>query len=166
MKSLKEIQNNQGEIKFGMLMGNIGRLHHTRADHYMERIGLYRGQAILLMILSEQDGITHSEIAEKLEISPAAATKVIKRMELLKYVRRQPDPADERVSRVFLEEEGWAVIHQIRNGFEQIDQILLSNLSQDEQRTLIRLLLKVYESLLEQPDDVQDNLPQNKLPAS
>jgi hypothetical protein len=30
----------------------------------MERIGLYRGQAILLMILSRHDGITHSEIAE------------------------------------------------------------------------------------------------------
>jgi DNA-binding MarR family transcriptional regulator len=93
------------EIKFGMLVGNIGRLHATLADQYMERIGLYRGQAILLLILSVQDGLTHSEIAEKLEVSPPAATKVIKRMEALNYVRRRPDPGDERVSRVFLERE-------------------------------------------------------------
>ena len=74
---------NQDEIKIGPLMANIGRLHATRADRFMDRIGLFRGQAFLLMILSEQDGLTHSEIADKLEISPAAATKVIKRMEAL-----------------------------------------------------------------------------------
>jgi DNA-binding MarR family transcriptional regulator len=48
------------------------------------------------------DGVTHSQIAETLEISPAAATKVIKRMEQVHYVQRRADPADERVSRVYL----------------------------------------------------------------
>ncbi len=140
-------------VKLGMLLANIGRLHAKWADRFMERLGLYRGQAILLKILSEKDGLTHSEIAEKLEISPAAATKVIKRMEALNYVRRQPDPADERISRVSLQEEGAAVVQQIENSFDQIDQILISNLNPEEQRTMIQLLWKVYTSLLEHEDD-------------
>ena len=142
---------NAGEKRIGLLMSNISRLHATRADQSLEAIGLFRGQAILLMLLSHQDGLTHSEIAEKLEISPAAATKVIKRMEALHYLQRRPDPADERISRVFLEEESWTVIRQIKNAFQQIDQILLTDLSPDEKDMLIKLLNKVYANLLEQP---------------
>ena len=141
------------DVKIGLLLVNIGRQHAIRADQSMERIGLFRGQAILLITLSKQDGLTHSEIAEKLEISPAAATKVIKRMEALNYLQRRSDPTDERISRVFLQEEGWAVIQQIRRAFEQIDQVLLSNLSKEEQDTLIKLLKQVYENLLNQPID-------------
>jgi DNA-binding MarR family transcriptional regulator len=88
---MDNFKNDPKEIKFGMLVGNIGRLHATLADQYMERIGLYRGQAILLLTLSVQDGLTHSEIAEKLEVSPPAATKVMND-EALNYVRCRPDP--------------------------------------------------------------------------
>lgn len=150
-------KNNPEDVKFGMLLANIGRLQAKQADRFMERFGLYRGQAILLKILSEKNGLTHSKIAEKLEISPAAATKVIKRMEALKYVRRQPDPIDERISRVFIQEKGAAVVHQIENSFDQIDQILISNLSPEEQRTFFQLLWKVYASLLKHEDDVIAN---------
>jgi DNA-binding MarR family transcriptional regulator len=87
-------------------MVNVCRLHHKRADQSMDQVGLYRGQAFLLMILSQHDGMTHSEIAENLEISPAAATKVIKRMEQAGYLQRQADPADERISRVYLQDKG------------------------------------------------------------
>lgn len=146
MDDLKNVPN---EVKIGPLLANIGRLHAKRADQSMDEIGLYRGQAFLLMILAKQEGLTHSEIAERLEISPAAVTKVIKRMEALCYVRRQADPVDERVSRVYLEVEGWAVIHKIRKTFDQIDQALVSNLSPEEQKTLIQLLMKVYASLFE-----------------
>ena len=78
---------------------------------------------------------------------------MIKRLEELNYLQRQPDLADERISRVFLEEEGWAVIHQIKDAFQQIDQILLGNLSQEEQNTLFKLLMQVYSNLLTRPLD-------------
>jgi DNA-binding MarR family transcriptional regulator len=113
-------------------MGSVCRLHHTRADQLMERIGLYRGQAILLMILSRHDGITHSEIAEKLRISPAAATKVIKRMEGEGYVRRRADPTDERVSRVYLQDRGRALIAEIEGAFGKLDRAMFEGLPEPE----------------------------------
>jgi DNA-binding MarR family transcriptional regulator len=145
------------EIKIGGLMANIGRLHAKRAHQIMEQVGLYRGQAFLLMILSRQDGLTHSEIAEKLEVSPAAATKVIKRMEELNYLQRRSDPVDERVSRVFLEAEGRALNQRIKQAFDQIDRVLVNNLSPEEQSVLVELLLKMYHNLLEQPAGVEED---------
>ncbi len=148
---------NYKDIRFGMLLGKIARMHATRADQLAERVGLYRGQAIMLLILSHHEGITHSELAEKLGISPAAATKVIKRLETLNYIRRASDEADERISRLFLQEEGRAVIRQIQHAFDQMDQETLDNFSEEERMQLIQLLVKVYENLAGQSLCVKDN---------
>jgi DNA-binding MarR family transcriptional regulator len=150
---MREFEYNPQDMKIGKLIASIGRLQAIRADRFLEGIGLYRGQSFFLMNLAEQDGLTHSEIAEKLNISPAAATKVIKRLEELHFLQRRSDPADERISRVFLEEDGWAVIHQIKEVFQQMEQILCGDLSPEEKQTLHDLLARVYTNLLNHPID-------------
>lgn len=138
-------------IPMGRLMANVCRLQATRVDQLMEALGLFRGQAILLVHLSEHDGQAHSEIAERLQISPAAATKVIKRMEELRYVQRRPDPDDERISRVYLQEDGRAKLEQIRPIFQQINEIILADFSPEEQETLRCLLLRIHANLQNHP---------------
>lgn len=144
---MSQEQDKHTDSSLSRLIAMVGRAHAQRADAYMERIGLFRGQAVLLMILSEQEGMTHSEIASRLHISPAAATKVIKRMEALKYVRRLPDASDDRVSRVYLQREGRAVIEQIRRAFREIDLTIRNDLTAQEQDELFRLLQQVHLNL-------------------
>ncbi len=95
------------KLELGRLLAGGSRLHHTRADQSMDKIGLYRGQALLLMVLSEQDGLPHSEITGKLEISAPAAIKVIKRMEEEHYFQRRRTRRGGR--------------HRGRHGLRQID---------------------------------------------
>jgi DNA-binding MarR family transcriptional regulator len=134
-------------IPLGRLMANVCRLQATRMDQLMERIGLYRGQALLLHLLSERDGLTHSEVAEKLCVSPSAATKVIRRLEELRYLQRQADPADARIWRVYLKDEGRAVIDQIHAAFHQIHLVMLSDISPDEQDQLRDILGRIQANL-------------------
>jgi MarR family transcriptional regulator, organic hydroperoxide resistance regulator len=134
-------------IQFSRFISNICRLHATRTDQLIDKIGLYRGQAITLLVLSFEDGLTHTELAERMEISPAATTKVIKRLEELKYLERRAEPTDERVSRVFLLPDGWACIEKIRDSFDMIDQVISTNISVQEQEVLRDLLVRVYNNL-------------------
>lgn len=138
-------------IQFSRFISNICRLHATRTDQLIEKIGLYRGQAITLLVLSFEDGLTHSDLAEKMEISPAAATKVIKRLEELKYLERRPDPNDDRVSRVFLLADGWACIERIRDTFDLIDANISAGITLEEQEVLRDLLVRVYNNLQSMP---------------
>jgi DNA-binding MarR family transcriptional regulator len=135
------------DLPIGRLLANLCRLQATRVDQVMDQIGLYRGQGILLVILAEQDGLTHSAIAAKLRISPSAATKVIKRLEKLSFLRRQPDPADERLSRVFLQDEGRAVIDQIHAAFGMINRVMMEGVTPEEQGQLRDLLGRVQANL-------------------
>jgi DNA-binding MarR family transcriptional regulator len=113
----------------------------------MDRIGLYRGQAILLMILSHEDGMSHSEIAAKLQISPAAATKVIKRMEQAGYLQRRADPDDERVSRVYLQDKGRAVIAEIDRAFGELDRAMFDGLLESDLEQFRNLLTHMQANL-------------------
>lgn len=131
----------------GRLLANVCRIHGTKANHCFDQLGIYRGQAFLLKILSDQDGLTHSEIAEIMEISPAAATKVIKRMEHNKYILRQPDPKDERLSRVYIQEAGIAIINQIDRSFQQLHQTMFEGFSQDDLTHFHELLMQIRKNL-------------------
>lgn len=143
--------------QLGKLFFSIGRLQATRADRYMDQIGLFRGQGMLLKFLNHHDGLTHSEIAERLEISPAAVTKVIKRLEEQNYLKRQPDPKDERVSRVFIQPEGKKVADDIRNLFIQLDDCMFEGFSDKELEMLHTFLVRMQSNL--QQDDTYGKNP-------
>jgi DNA-binding MarR family transcriptional regulator len=154
------MENNR---ELGKLIFGIGRLHSTRADQLMDQIGLFRGQGMLLKFLSRHDGLTHSEIAEKLAISPAAVTKVIKRLEEQNYLKRQPDPKDERVSRVFMQPEGQKKIEEIHRIFQELDNTTFQNFSEEELEHMHGYMQRMQENLQnnfpEQPVDENHRRP-------
>jgi DNA-binding MarR family transcriptional regulator len=137
----------EDQKELGKLFFSIGRLQSTRADQYLNQFGLFRGQGMLLKFLHHHDGLTHSEIAEKLEISPAAVTKVIKRLEEQNYLRRQPDPKDDRVSRVFIQPEGKKVEEEIHSIFHQLDDRMFQGFSEEELEILHGYLVRMQLNL-------------------
>ncbi len=131
----------------GRMFPCICRTHKKNADLMLERSGLHHGQAKLLMILSRENGINHSAIAAELRISPAATTKVIKRMEQVGYVLREADESDERVSKVFLQPKGQTLVNKIHATFQQLDLVMFDGFSTEEIRELHSLLSRVQDNL-------------------
>ena len=84
-----------------VLFAQICRLKHTRVQRLLEALGLYEGQPALLRSLWSEEGLTHTELARRLHVRPATVTKMIRRMEKSGFVERRPDPADQRLSRVY-----------------------------------------------------------------
>lgn len=148
--------NNPLELEsLGRIFPRICRAHKKAADSMLERSGLHHGQAKLLMILSHENGISHSKIAAELHISPAAATKVIKHMEQNGYVLREADGVDERISRVFLQPKGLTLVNKIHETFQQLDLIMFDGFSVDDIRELNALLTHVQENLQKKLSEIE-----------
>jgi DNA-binding MarR family transcriptional regulator len=79
------------------LLSQVCRLHYVRAQGLLDAIGIYRGQPPVLYVLHEQEGLTQSELAARLEVAPATVTKMLQRLERAGFVQRQTDAADQRV---------------------------------------------------------------------
>ena len=129
------------------LLVQVCRLHRSRAHALLEEIGLYRGQPPMLRALWDQEGRTHSELAELLRVRPATITKMIQRMERAGFVQRRPDPDDERVSRVFLTEAGRSVREDVHEIWRTLEKETLVGFTPEEHPVLRCFLLRIRDNL-------------------
>ena len=136
----------------GRLLGRVCRLQRGVMHAVWDEVGLYRGQPFLLAVLWDQEGITHSELARRMHVSPATVTNMIKRMEKAGFVERRPDSHDQRVSHVFLTGAGRAIRERVDGQWQEIEERVFSSFSDDEQAMLRALLERVREELVELHD--------------
>jgi DNA-binding MarR family transcriptional regulator len=120
----------------------------TRMHTLWDEIGLYRGQPFVLHTLWEQEGITHSELASRMHVSPPTVTNTIKRMEKAGFVERRPDMQDERVSRVYLTDAGRAIRERVEKVWRELDTTTLAGFNPEERILFRRFLLLVRDNML------------------
>ena len=135
--------------RIGSILANVGHLHRARVHQLFEKLGLYRGQPPVLFELWKEEGLTQTELAARLRITPATVTRMLQRMERNGFVARRPDPVDQRVSRVYLAEGGRAVQPQVEQVWRTLESEIFANLSPADQDTLRRLLLRLRDTLVE-----------------
>ncbi|WP_394259100.1 MarR family winged helix-turn-helix transcriptional regulator [Xanthobacter autotrophicus] len=80
----------------------------------LDAIGLTYPQYLVMVALWEKDDQTVGGIGEKLALESSTLTPLLKRLEALGLVSRSRDPADERVVRVRLTDQGQALRAQAR----------------------------------------------------
>lgn len=130
------------------LLWQVCRLNHARAHQLFDAIGVYRGQPPLLEALWEQDGLTHSELAVRLHVTPATMSRMIRRMEKAGLVARKPDPADRRVSCVYLTQAGRDIRSAIVRAIRVIEADTFAGFNDEERALLRRLLEQVRDNLI------------------
>lgn len=129
------------------MLAQTCRLHYVRVHELLETIGLYRGQPPMLYALWEQEGLSHTELAARLKISPATTTKMIQRMERNGFVQRKSDPHDQRLSRVYLTETGHAIRSELEEIWSQIEAETFAGFSDEEKDTLRDFFLRIQNNL-------------------
>jgi len=131
------------------LLAQICRLHYVRAHTLLETLGLYHGQPPMLRALWKQEGQTHSELAARLHVQPSTMTKMVQRMEKAGFVERRSDPDDQRVSRVYLTDNGHAVQAQVEQVWRTMEEETFDGFTLEERVLLRRFFLQVRENLLQ-----------------
>ncbi|MFN4119775.1 MarR family winged helix-turn-helix transcriptional regulator [Acidovorax sp.] len=78
----------------------------------LDRIGLTYPQYLVMLVLWEQDGVTVSELGERLFLDSGTLTPLLKRLEAQGQIARLRDVQDERRVRITLTAEGRALRDQ------------------------------------------------------
>ena len=104
----------------------------------------------MLMYLSKNEIVpSQREIAEKFEISPAAVTVTIKKLEKMGYVEknRLGDDGDGRVNEIRITEKGKKEADATLEYFTCIDKHMFEDFTDEEMDELMRLLDKASANL-------------------
>ncbi|RMF77280.1 MAG: MarR family transcriptional regulator [Chloroflexi bacterium] len=131
----------------GYLLAQVCKAHVTTASAMLAALGIHVGQEMVLLHLWDEDGLTQTELGERLCVRPATVTKMLGRMEHAGLVERRKDPDDQRVSRVWLTEQGCQLETPLDAHWAMLEARAFGNFSDEERQQLRHLLERVYENL-------------------
>ncbi|CAB3895446.1 HTH-type transcriptional repressor NicR [Achromobacter anxifer] len=134
--------------RLGFLMHDVSRLRRKVFDEVMKPEGITRSQWWVLAHLSRHDGMSQSDLADRLDLGRAALGGLIDRLEAMRLVRRGADGQDRRAKLVFLTADGVAMIERMRGKSDRMSEAILEGLSQAQRHQLADMLSLVKANLL------------------
>lgn len=115
-------------------------------SHVMDRISDGKGsQRRILIILSEVDSMTQSELTQKLGIQPGSASEVLGKLEASGMIVRTPSETDRRTADVRLTERGRQKADEAEKRREDRQHQMFACLSEEEQTVFLNILEKLQD---------------------
>ena len=131
--------NEEAAAQIAELMSRTNRRIRRAAEKELEPIGVTPGQVRALRALAHGP-LRVSALARRLDVVPRSATSVVDDLESEGMVIRTPDPDDRRAILVAVTDHGRRVLTELRARRRAGMAELLSDLSDDDQAELVRLL--------------------------
>ncbi len=111
---------------------------------YFKELDLTYTQYIIFLVLWEQDGISVSQLGEKLYLDSGTLTPLLKKMETKGWIRRTRSDEDERVVKITLTRKGKELEKQAEEIPDKIGACI--PLKSEEAEELYRLLYQILRT--------------------
>jgi len=119
----------------------------ARAAVLLAELGLFPGQEVLLLELSERGASIQAQLSERIGCEPPSITLMVQKLEAAGYVSRRPSDVDKRATVVDLTPAGHALIEPIRERWLILAQETVSNLPQETIAALPAVLSQIGRGL-------------------
>lgn len=129
------------------LLAQFSQMYRTAIDTFMEKVGMFRGQGLVLCQVVKNNGMTQSEIAEALSVQGATITNMLKKMEEAHLITRQRDPHDNRLVRVYATQAGIELETSIAEQLVHLENSILSGISEADRAVLRRVVWQMIGNI-------------------
>ncbi|MGN0205223.1 MAG: MarR family winged helix-turn-helix transcriptional regulator [Coprococcus sp.] len=123
---------------------------HADANVYMSRVKKITGaNGWIMRYLNEKDGedVYPKDIEEKFGVTRSTVSRVLKGMEAKGLIYRESVSGDARLKKIILTEEGRRINQHAAAECRALEDRVKSGLSDEEIRTLERLLKKIADNM-------------------
>ncbi len=131
----------------------LSRLMRRKFNEAAAEQGLFSGQQDIIFLLVENEGITLSKLAEKLEVSAATASVSVKRMEKAGFIVKKQDKNDARITRLYPTEKAKKAPDNIKKRMDELEAEISKSLTKNESEQLSDMLDQAICSILERSED-------------
>ena len=123
------------------------RLHHRVVERRIDGMGVHHSQHRMLMRLSDLGrSASQKELADAMDVSPACVARMLKPLTAAGLVEKAGG-ADGRCNEISVSPAGMQLVEDSKAVFRQIGEQMFEGLTEDELRTLGRLLERLKENL-------------------
>lgn len=133
------------------MMVQTDRLQKTVMENLCNPLGIGRTLPVILGYLKNRgtDYPTQADIAEYFDVSPAAITVTLKKMEKAGLVNRIAQKNNARANEVILTEKGTGMAAEILDIYDGLNLDMLEGITEEEMETFLNTLSKMQHNLRE-----------------
>lgn len=132
-----------------MLGGYISQLYRFGSAFITKELSKFNigyGQFMFLIELYKHESISQEELAEILHIDKGTTARAIKKLEEQEYVIRVKDTFDRRAYKLSITDKAKEIEPLIKNVLYDWNDKLTSNLSEDEKKMALELMIKIAKN--------------------
>lgn len=134
----------------GPTLGRCAHLARERMDARLSRYDVTPAQTHVLICLHRSGGqMPQRQLTEYLKVKPSTANGILDRMAEKGLVERSVSGGDARQKLITLTEKGRAQQALFRENFQAVEDLMVQNLTAEEQAGLRELLGRVIQNLEE-----------------
>lgn len=135
------------EFSTGSLICSLALRIKTGLNNAFQQSGvtITTDQWVVLKCLSQEDGISQSELADRVDKDKASITRILDIMQKNGLIKRCDDESDRRSYCIYLTEAGERTEKKLKSVVQTTGQEIFRNLDSEEMKELRRLLLKVAD---------------------
>jgi MarR family transcriptional regulator, organic hydroperoxide resistance regulator len=133
--------------KIGYILFEVAMVYRNQIEEVMSQIGTTRSHGVIICEVGAQEGISQTELADKLKVRTASMTYNIKQLEELGWIHRERDAEDQRLVRVYLTEIGKQIEPQIIRVWNSLEDKLLADMPTEKREQFSALLQHILHNI-------------------
>ncbi|MBN1305087.1 MAG: MarR family transcriptional regulator [Anaerolineales bacterium] len=136
-------------IRINQALFTLAHAYESRMtrEHPADKTGLTIFECAVMMVIGQTAPINSQELSRRMDVPPSTVSVYIRGLRKKGLVKSEQDQQDRRNWWLALTDQGQLVYQAIIAGTSQYTQDFFSALSDEEQRTLLDLLLKASHNL-------------------
>lgn len=119
-------------------------------------------QWVVLYYLWQENGLTIGEIANKSNKDFANVTRIVDKLEKSAFVSKTKNEKDNRAINIHILPKAESIKDRIHNCWQESTEITLKGISRDEQLSLLNILDKIENNIIENTEKAQSKNQQSK----
>jgi MarR family transcriptional regulator, transcriptional regulator for hemolysin len=128
-------------------MAETHRMMRRFYDRGASALGVTSAQWRMLLRLAREPGLKQVELAERLDVEPITACRIVDRLEDAGLVERHRDPDDRRAWRLMLTKKAAPILEKLRLLAEEMSAEAFAGLSAEEVERMRAVLARVRENV-------------------
>ncbi len=137
------------EFTYSYLFRMISHEMKQKADQKLEQFDITneQGHTLGYLYAHQQDGLTQNDIAKALQRTGPTVSNLLRNLERKKLIYRYVDAQDTRRKNIGLTISGIKLVEAFTSIFDEMEQTLVSQLSEEENEQMKANLMKMLSSL-------------------
>lgn len=122
---------------------------YARVESRLQKYGIVKAQAQLLLLIKENDGCTQKDLATLVGIKYSSMSERLDKLEKSNYIERAIDEDNLKYKRIYITKEGKLAAVQCKRILREIDEKLFKGFNRKDKKQFEDYLNRMLENINE-----------------